>query len=100
MNERSKRFVGKIFWNYYSNAFREEEFLAGMPPKLETREWGFIPIYLLPKIVMRRHISFQSPSEMKKFVLKNIPAHIYHSSAYYKYPGADKMEKKGGRGQI
>ncbi|VUT26765.1 MAG: DNA primase small subunit PriS [Candidatus Methanolliviera sp. GoM_oil] len=98
MNERSKRFVGKIFWNYYSNAFREEEFLAGIPPRLEAREWGFIPIYLLPKIVMRRHISFQSPSEMKKFVLKNVPAHIYHSSAYYKYPGADKMEKKGWEG--
>ncbi len=94
MNERSKRFIRKIFWNYYSNAFREEEFLAGLPLRFEAREWGFIPVYPLPKIVMRRHISFQSPSEMKKFVLKNIPAHIYHSSAYYKHPGADKMEKK------
>jgi DNA primase small subunit len=65
------------------------------PPSLEEREWGFIffdPAY--PEIHMCRHLSFGGPRELDDYLKAVVPAHAFHSAAYYARPGAPTMAEK------
>src|SRR5512136_2218742 len=47
---------------------------------------------------MRRHKSYVSREELADYVRSMVPAHIYHSAAYYQRPGAPTMKEKGWKG--
>jgi DNA primase small subunit len=69
------------------------------PPSLEEREWGFIffdPAY--PEIRMCRHMAFGGPRELEDYLRAMVPAHAFHSAAYYARPGAPTMAEKGWAG--
>jgi len=58
---------------------------------MEAREWGFI---LFDDTGMRRHKSYYSCGELADYVRSMVPAHVYHSAAYYQRPGAPTMKEK------
>ena len=82
----SRQYLKKCFLKYYTDA---ELFY---PEKFDKREWGF---FINGNFV--RHKSFTHESEIKKFITKNVPLHIYYSSAYYRYPSL-KMKDKDWQG--
>jgi len=92
VDQQTKIFLSRKFREYYASSKIEA------PPEFERREWAFVPFEVLPNFVMFRHISFESEEEFKAYILGNVPAHVYYSSAYYKSPSAEKMELKGWQG--
>jgi len=89
--ELTKAFLLKKFKEYYVKAD------LYIPKEFGSREWAFVPLEHFPEFVMHRHIAFSSDLELKAYVITNIPAHAYYSSAYYLDPSAE-MEKKGWKG--
>lgn len=85
MNTLTRSFLKSKFREYYRRADLEA------PPGLESREWGFI---LFDEPGMRRHKSYFSPGEMADYIRGLVPAHVYHSAAYYERPGAPTMKEK------
>lgn len=83
--------------SYLRARFREYYLAASMdpPPRIESREWGFI-FYDTPG--MRRHRSFSSRKELVDYIRSTVPAHVYHSAAYYLKPDAPTMKEKIWRG--
>ncbi|MFA4935934.1 MAG: DNA primase small subunit PriS, partial [Candidatus Methanoperedens sp.] len=92
MNFRTKQYLRKRFGDYYQNSG------LPMPPELARREWGFIFFDELPEVVMRRHKAFSSHSEAVEYIRGMTPAHLYHSAAYYRFPGAATMKEKQWQG--
>ncbi len=88
MNFRTKQYLRKRFGDYYQNT------IPFMPPDFARREWGFIFFDELPEVVMRRHKAFSSEGEALDYLRGMVPAHAYHSAAYYKFPGAGTMKEK------
>ncbi len=62
-----------------------------LPPRFLSREYGFMSFQ---REGMIRHIKFNSENEIRNFLVQNIPAHSYYSSAYYRYPEKQRMEEK------
>ncbi len=92
MNFRTKQFLKKRFGDYYQAS------ALVLPPELTRREWGFIFFDELPEVVMRRHKAFSSEGEAFEYLQGMVPAHVYHSAAYYKFPGAGTMKEKQWQG--
>lgn len=92
MDQRTKIFLKKKFQEYYTSLQLE------MPPVFRKREWAFVPLENLPNFVMYRHMSFEFEEEFKAYILNNVPANIFYSSAYYAKPSAEYMELKGWQG--
>ncbi len=92
MNFRTKQFLRKRFADYYQNSD------PAMPHDFIRREWGFIFFDELPEVVMRRHKAFQKESEALEYIRGMVPAHAYHSAAYYEFPGAATMKEKHWQG--
>jgi len=92
MNFRTKQYLRKRFGDYYQNAG------LVLPHELLKREWGFILFDELPEVVMRRHKAFFSEGEALEYLRGMVPAHAYHSAAYYKFPGAGTMKEKQWQG--
>ena len=92
MNFRTKNFLWKSFQEYYKNSD------LSMPPDFRRREWGLIQFDQMPKVVMRRHMAFSSEGEAVDYIKATAPAHLYHSAAYYQYPGAGTMNEKKWQG--
>jgi len=88
VDELTKVYLSKKFREYYSKANLTP------PPDFEKREWAFVPFEKLPDFFMQRHISFDSPEELKGYILSTPPAHVFYSSACYLSP-KEPMEKKG-----
>lgn len=47
---------------------------------------------------MRRHKAFSSERELLEYIRGMVPAHVYCSSAYYKFPNANTMNEKQWQG--
>lgn len=79
--------------NFLQSRFREYYLESSLeaPPTFESREWGFL---FFDDGGMRRHKSFLSRGELVDYVRAMVPAHIYHSAAYYQRPGAPTMKEK------
>jgi DNA primase small subunit len=92
MNFRTKQYLRKRFGDYYQASN------LTLPPELERREWGFIFFDELPEVVMRRHKAFSRENEAFDYIRGMVPAHVYHSAAYYKFPGAATMKEKQWQG--
>ena len=86
--ELTKYYLIKKFREYYSGAEIYE------PIEFKMREWAFVPLKNFPEFMMIRHISFSEMDELKEYMLSNVPAHAYFSSAYYMKPSAEMDEKE------
>lgn len=83
--EESISFLKSCFADYYAkNGIKA-------PERFERREFAFMPFATK---LMKRHISFRKKRDLQNFVIKMVPAHIYYSSAFYRYPDAPTMEEK------
>jgi DNA primase small subunit len=85
LNLLTRSFLRSKFREYYLEASLDA------PPALESREWGFV---LFDEVGMRRHKSFSNRSELVDYLRSMVPAHVYHSAAYYQRPGAPTMKEK------
>jgi DNA primase small subunit len=92
VNFRTKQFLRKRFADYYQNS------QLTLPHDFPRREWGFIFFDELPEVVMRRHKAFSRESEALDYIRGMVPAHAYHSAAYYEFPGAATMKEKKWQG--
>jgi len=80
-------FIQRTFAEYYRSHCREIR-----PPSLiSQREFGFL---LSREKMMVRHKSFLTAEELQRFILTNVPADVYYSSAHYERP-TEPMDKKG-----
>ncbi len=61
------------------------------PDRFGRREFGFM---FFDKTFVQRHLGFAKEADFQAFLRDKVPSHSYYSSAYYKDPGADKMEDK------
>lgn len=78
-------FIKKRFSDYY-NAID-----IYLPDRFGRREWGFM---FFEGGFMQRHLAFQGVDKLKQFLTQKVPAHVYHSSAYYETPNAPSMSEK------
>jgi len=62
-----------------------------LPEDFKKREWGFFPFR---KGGMRRHVSFTDKRDIEAYFVRETPRHSYYSVAFYKEPGASKMDEK------
>lgn len=81
-------FIRERFRHYYSKGDLH------LPSQLERREFGV----LTEKAGMWRHIGFRSEEDLRGFLVKQSPPHVYYSSAYYDNPGARTMDEKVWKG--
>jgi len=88
VNFRTKSYLRKRFGDYYNSIEPH------LPHDFKRREWGFIFFDELPEVVMRRHKAFSSEGEAIEYLRGMVPAHAYHSAAYYQFPGAGTMKEK------
>lgn len=80
-------FVKKIFASYYEQAdFRI--------PSIEQREFGIGN----QKKIDARHLNFNTVGEFRSYLCTNTPLFVSHSTAYYGFPAASPMQKKGWKG--
>lgn len=78
-------FLKERFSDYYKDV------QLYLPSRFGKREWGFM---FLGESFMQRHRAFQSMEGIKKFLVDKVPAHVYHSAAYYERPDAPTMAEK------
>ena len=78
-------FIKKRFSDYYKDVD------LYLPDRFGRREWGFM---YFEGGFMQRHLGFQSMEKLKQFLVQKVPAHVYHSSAYYEKPDAPTMSEK------
>lgn len=78
-------FLRKKFSHYYIHPSIE------FPKRFSRREYGFL---FFNEQQMIRHVSFARREELLSFLRRNIPAHVYYSSAYYEKPDAPTMAEK------
>jgi DNA primase small subunit len=87
MQPKDRQALLKMFAAYYNTAdFRI--------PGLEQREFG---IGNLRKIEAR-HLNFPNLQSFRAYLATNTPFFVSHSTAYYDFPGATPIQKKGWRG--
>jgi DNA primase small subunit len=78
-------FLKQKFSEYYKN----NELIY--PDRFGRREFGFM---FFDREGMTRHMGFNTRNEIKNFLVKNAPMHVYYSSAYYEKPDAQTMAQK------
>jgi len=78
-----------LFRDYYTRASLD------LPSDFYVREFAIQPIGVETYV---RHLSFSSISELKQYLVTNVPLHLYYSSARYREPGNTTMSEKGWMG--
>ena len=63
------------------------------PPRYARREYAAFPF--ASETSMRRHVAVRSPEEFQGLLGRDVPRHVYYSSAYYREPAHPKMDLKG-----
>ncbi len=81
----NSRFMLKAFKKYY----RAEG--PVVPDRFARREFGFM---FFDKSFVQRHLAFDTPEELRRYMQGNVPAHSYYSTSYYRKPDAPVMEEK------
>ncbi len=62
------------------------------PDRLPRREFAAFPF--ATETYMRRHATLRSPAEFREFLAREVPRHVYYSSAYYRHPAEPSMAAK------
>jgi len=84
--EKSIAWIRRRLSEYYSSAELE------LPDNISTREFAVQPLGAQSYV---RHLSFRSEAELREYLVKNPPLHLYYSSAQYLFPEVKSMESKG-----
>jgi DNA primase small subunit len=87
IKDEDAAFVQRLFKRYYI----EHDGEVYVPERIQEREFGY---FTFSEKVMVRHIGFTSPGELVQMLAEKAPFHVYHSTAFYKYPRAP-MDQKG-----
>ncbi|WP_238375160.1 DNA primase catalytic subunit PriS [Vulcanisaeta thermophila] len=85
LSEDFAKLMKVLFRNYYRSANLEVS-------NIELREFGF---QFFDKEGMVRHVSFKNAQELKQYLVNNVPAHVYYSTALYRDPSNQDMDQKG-----
>jgi DNA primase small subunit len=75
-----------VFSEYYDSARIEP------PDRLPRREFAAFPF--ATETYMRRHATLRTPDEFGEFLSREVPRHVYYSSAYYRRPAEPTMAAK------
>ena len=75
------------FREYYRSA------AIAAPERTPRREFAAFPF--TTEALMRRHASFREADDLRSFLAREAPRHVYYSSAYYRDPDHPKMDGKG-----
>lgn len=75
-----------VFARYYANA------PIAAPSRLNRREFAAFPF--AAENLMRRHATLRTPAEFHEFLAREVPRHVYYSSAYYRRPAETSMAAK------
>jgi len=86
LREVDAAYVQGLFKRYYVERSGE----IYIPSRLQEREFGY---FTFREKIMVRHLSFNSPEELRRTLIEKAPLHVYNSSAFYKYPRAPMGEK-------
>jgi len=86
---KEQEFAMRWFGDYYSRTELPQ------PDRFLEREFGFM---FFDKDFVRRHMGFRSMQDLRNYLVRQVPMHVYYSSAFYENPGAPKMEMKGWKG--
>jgi len=62
------------------------------PIRLSRREFAAFPF--TTETLMRRHATLRSAPEFREFLVREVPRHVYYSSAYYRHPAESNMTAK------
>jgi DNA primase small subunit len=62
------------------------------PSRLNRREFAAFPF--ATETMMRRHATLRTPEEFREFLRREVPRHVYYSSAYYRRPAEPTMSAK------
>jgi len=76
----------RLFAQYYADAVIEP------PARLARREFAAFPF--ATETMMRRHATLRTPGEFRDFLVREVPRHVYYSSAYYRRPAEPTMGAK------
>lgn len=86
MSEVIARILRDAFRRYYQSHD------VPAPPDIERREFG---VGDYGRKIVRRHMSFVSEREFKRFLREKAPLYISYSVGYFEKPDAQPMEAKG-----
>ncbi|ADX82482.1 DNA primase small subunit PriS [Saccharolobus islandicus] len=90
LHQGQSNLIKSFFRNYYLNAE------LGLPNDMELREFALQPFGSDTYI---RHLSFSSSEELRDYLVnRNLPLHLFYSSARYQLPSARDMEEKAWMG--
>jgi DNA primase small subunit len=84
--DANSRLLVRSFRRYY----RENR--PVMPSRFGRREFGFM---FFDKTFVQRHTGYSRGDDLHRFLITQVPAHCYYSTAYYRNPAAPTMEEKG-----
>lgn len=62
------------------------------PARLDRREFAAFPF--VTDTTMRRHTTLRTPEEFRRFLVGEVPRHVYYSTAYYRLPAEPTMARK------
>jgi DNA primase small subunit len=62
------------------------------PPRLDRREFAAFPF--TTDSSMRRHTTLRTEPEFHEFLVREVPRHVYYSTAYYRLPAEPTMARK------
>lgn len=85
LSDESRKFVARQFARHY----RDSALI--MPDRFAKREFGFM---FFDRQFMMRHMAFPTRAALKRYLVENVPAHAYYSTAYYDKPDAPTMAEK------
>ncbi len=83
---RSLAWARGMFARYYAGAHVEP------PTRFARREFAWFPFGA--ETGMRRHLALRSVEEFRRLLERDVPRHVYYSSAYYRLPDHPKMDGK------
>jgi DNA primase small subunit len=83
--EKSAALVKSAFREYYFNHSK----LLEIPEHLDQREFGYMPF----GSGMVRHLSFRNRGDILATLMRNVPADVYCSNAFYRFPTYPMQEK-------
>jgi DNA primase small subunit len=67
---------------------------ADIPPPLRFARREFAAFPFATETMMRRHAAFRTADEIRGFLAREAPRHVYYSSAYYRFPDHPTMPGK------
>jgi DNA primase small subunit len=84
--EKSAALIKSAFREYYFNYSK----LIEIPKNLGQREFGYMPF----GSGMIRHLSFRDRGDILATLIRDVPADVYCSNAYYRFPTYPMQEKQ------